>query len=85
MCRLHHFLGPLLALVAGTLGCLLSLPANGYTTGTANASFSEIAFAFRITPEALLGGLVFAVVMGVVGGLFPAISAMRLRPLESLR
>jgi putative ABC transport system permease protein len=51
------------------LGCLLALPINGVVTSTTNwASFSEIAFAFRVTPQLLLSGLVFAVVMGVVGG-----------------
>jgi ABC-type lipoprotein release transport system permease subunit len=58
-----------IAFIGGLLGCLLALPINGVVTSTTNwASFSEIAFAFRVTPQLLLSGLVFAVVMGVVGG-----------------
>ena len=53
---------------------------NGLVTSTTNwASFSEIAFTFRVTPGLLLAGLVFAVVMGVVGGFFPARRAARCR------
>jgi len=75
----------LLALVAGTIGCLLALPANGFTSATGNANFSELAFAFRITPAALAGGLVFALVMGVIGGLLPAIRAARMPIATALR
>ncbi|OGU16650.1 MAG: hypothetical protein A3K13_09045, partial [Gemmatimonadetes bacterium RIFCSPLOWO2_12_FULL_68_9] len=63
----------IIAAVGGALGCLIALPANGLVASTTNwASFSEIAFSFRVTPGLLLAGLVFAVVMGVVGGFFPA-------------
>src|SRR5256885_2233338 len=63
----------IIAAAGGAVGCLFALPINGIVTSTTNwASFSEIAFSFRVTPGLLLAGLVFAVVMGVVGGFFPA-------------
>jgi putative ABC transport system permease protein len=65
---------------------LLALPINGVVTSTTNwASFSEIAFAFRVTPTLLLSGVVFAVVMGVVGGFFPARRASKLPVIQALR
>lgn len=76
----------LIALVGGVLGCLLALPVNGIVTSTTNwASFSEIAFAFRITPGLLLSGLTFGVVMGVIGGFFPALRASRMAVVQALR
>jgi putative ABC transport system permease protein len=55
-------------------------------TSTTNwASFSEIAFSFRVTPELLLAGLIFAVVMGVLGGFFPARRASRQPVVQALR
>jgi putative ABC transport system permease protein len=59
---------------------------NGFSTGTGQTqSFSEIAFSFRITTEIVITGLVFAVVMGVVGGLFPALRGARLPIATALR
>jgi putative ABC transport system permease protein len=76
----------IIALLGGVIGCLLALPINGVVTSTTNwASFSEIAFAFRVTPTLLLAGLTFAVVMGVVGGFFPARRASRLPVIQALR
>lgn len=76
----------LLALIGGVLGCLLALPINGLTTSTTNwSSFSELAFAFRVTPIAMLAGLLFAVAMGVVGGFLPARRAAKQRLAVSLR
>jgi ABC-type lipoprotein release transport system permease subunit len=74
-----------LALVGGLLGCLLALPMNGFTTGTAQATFSEVAFAFRVTPFIMALGLMFAVLMGFVGGLLPAWRASRLPITSALR
>ena len=75
-----------IALIGGVIGCLIALPINGMVTSTTNwSSFSEIAFAFRITPTLLLSGLVFAVVMGVVGGYFPARKASRMPVVQALR
>jgi len=75
-----------LALVGGLLGCLVALPINGIVTSTTNwSSFSMIAFAFRVTPRILLDGVLFSVVMGVLGGFFPARRASRLPVVEAIR
>ena len=75
-----------IALLGGVIGCLLALPINGVVTSTTNwASFSEIAFAFRVTPQLLVAGIVFAVVMGVAGGFFPARRASRMPVVQALR
>jgi putative ABC transport system permease protein len=75
-----------LALVGGLLGCVLAVPANGYTSGTGQtASFSEIAFAFRITPPIVGWALFFALLMGLFGGLLPAFRAARMPITKALR
>jgi putative ABC transport system permease protein len=75
-----------LALVGGAIGCLLAVPMNGYSTGTGQTqSFSEIAFAFRITPGIVMASVAFAVVMGVIGGLLPSVRAARLPITSALR
>ena len=76
----------LIAVVGGVIGALLALPINGLITSTTNwASFSEIAFTFRVTPGLLLAGMTFAVVMGLVGGYFPARRAARMAVVQALR
>ena len=76
----------LIALLGGLLGCLAALPINGLVTSTTNwSTFSEIAFAFRVTPWLLVSGIVFALVMGLVGGFFPAWRAARANVVDSLR
>lgn len=76
----------LIAAIGGALGCLLALPINGLVTSTTNwASFSEVAFAFRVTPPLLLNGMIFAVVMGVIGGFLPARQAAKQTVAEALR
>ncbi|MEW6337993.1 MAG: ABC transporter permease [Acidobacteriota bacterium] len=68
----------LIAFVGGVLGCLIVLPINGLTTGTMNwQTFSHLAFAFRITPGLLASGLAFALIMGLLGGVPPAVRAAR--------
>jgi len=75
-----------ISLIGGVLGCLFALPINGLATSTTNwQSFSEVAFAFRVTPGLLVAGVIFAVVMGVVGGFFPAWRAARLQVVQALR
>ena len=75
-----------LALIGGVLGCVFALPINGIATSTTNwQSFSEVAFAFRVTPTLLLYGLIFSVVMGLVGGLLPAWRAARMPVVQGLR
>jgi putative ABC transport system permease protein len=66
----------LIAFVGGLIGCVAVLPLNGLTTGAMNLqTFSHMAFAFKITSELLVKGIIFALAMGVVGGLLPAIRA----------
>ena len=73
----------LISLVGGVLGCAAVLRLNGYTVGTMNwQTFSHMAFAFKITPDLMLGGIIFALVMGVAGGLLPAIHAA-MRPISA--
>lgn len=76
----------LISFIAGIIGCLAVLPLNGFTTQTMNfQTFSNLAFAFKITFDLLLMGVLFALVMGVLGGMLPAIRAA-LRPVAvSLR
>ena len=75
-----------IALVGGLLGCVVVLPLNGLTTGTINwQTFSHLAFAFRVTPDLLAMGIAFALLMGLVGGVPPAIRAARARIAVALR
>jgi putative ABC transport system permease protein len=76
----------ILALIGGVVGCVLALPMNGFSTGTGQTdSFSEIAFAFQITPHIVGLGLGFSLVMGLLGGLLPALRAARLPIISALR
>jgi putative ABC transport system permease protein len=76
-----------LAAIGGLLGGLAAYAAfNGYQTSTINfQTFSQVAFAFRVTPALLGMGLVYALAMGLVGGLMPAIRAARLPISSALR
>jgi putative ABC transport system permease protein len=75
-----------IALVGGLLGCICILPLNGVTTGTMNwQTFSHLAFAFRVTPVLLASGLAFALLMGLAGGVPPAVRAARARIAVALR
>jgi ABC-type lipoprotein release transport system permease subunit len=76
----------LIALLGGVLGCILALPVNGITTGTTNfATFSEVAFNFRVTPRLLMEGMAFAAFMGLIGGFFPAWRAAHENIVTALR
>ncbi|MBX7187309.1 MAG: ABC transporter permease [Vicinamibacteria bacterium] len=75
-----------LATLAGAIGLLLAMPMNGFSTGTAQTqSFSEVAFSFRLTPQILITGMVFAAAMGLLGGLLPALRAARMPITRALR
>jgi putative ABC transport system permease protein len=66
----------LISFIGGAIGCIAVLPLNGLTTATMNwQTFSNMAFAFKITYELLIGGVIFALVMGILGGLPPALRA----------
>src|SRR5882762_5226001 len=76
----------MISLIGGLLGCLAVLRLNGLTTSTMNfQTFSNLAFAFKITPALLLGGICFALVMGFLGGILPAIRAAMLPVATALR
>lgn len=76
----------LIAFVGGLIGCLAVIPLNGLTTGAMNLqTFSHVAFAFKITPELLVRGVVFALVMGLIGGFLPAVRAAQLPVATALR
>jgi putative ABC transport system permease protein len=76
----------LLALLGAVVGILLMLPFNGMQTGTSNqVTFSEVVFALRITWVVAGYAVLFALVMGFVGGLAPAWHAARQNILNALR
>lgn len=75
----------LLAVLGGLIGCLLVVPLNGITTGVGGANFSEIDFSFHVTPRIMASGVVFAIILGAFGGLFPAHNASRREILAALR
>ena len=76
----------LLSVLGGLLGCVLVLPLNNITTGIGSfVTFSEISFNFRVSPEIMAAGIAFALVMGTLGGLFPARSAAKKEILTALR
>jgi putative ABC transport system permease protein len=76
-----------LAVIGGLIGGGLAfLFLNGFTVSTLNgASFSQVVFDFAVTPDLLMQGLIAAVVIGLVGGLFPAIRAVRMPVSLALR
>ncbi len=76
-----------LALIGGVIGGALAYAFfNGYQTSTMNfASFSQVAFAFAVTPALLTEGIVWAAMIGLIGGFFPAIRAARLPIASALR
>ena len=74
------------ALIGAALGILLTLPLNFVSTGTSNwATFSEIAFNFRVTPDLMISALIFGAIIGFIGSLLPSIRASRFRIVEALR
>jgi putative ABC transport system permease protein len=77
----------LLALAGGALGGALAWAAfDGFETSTMNfQSFSQVAFAFAVTPALVLRGLEYALIIGVLSGLLPAIRAARLPIVTALR
>ena len=76
----------LLGLLGGIAGCLMTLPVNGIQTGTTNfQTFTEVAFAFRVTPTVLVTAVLFSLGLGLISGAIPAWRAARLTPTEALR
>ncbi len=79
----------MLALLGGALGCLVGLLVDGYSAtsilSSGQGGGKSVVFKLVVDARVLGGGLVFALLMGNIGGLLPALSAMRVRPLESVR
>jgi putative ABC transport system permease protein len=70
--------------IIGAIGAYLAF--DGFQTSTMNfQTFSQVAFAFRVTPQLFLTGLVYALAIGLIGGLLPAIRAARLPISRALR
>lgn len=78
--------GAILAAIGGVIGGVLSLLMNGYAVGTLNfQTFSETVFEFRITPALLFRGVLFSILVGLLGTLLPAIRASRLPVISALK
>jgi ABC-type antimicrobial peptide transport system permease subunit len=76
----------LLSSIGGILGCLLVLPLNNLTTAVGSfVTFSEIAFNFRVDGSAMMAGVAFALIVGALGGFFPARAAARKEIVTALR
>jgi putative ABC transport system permease protein len=76
----------LLAIAGGVIGAVLAWALfDHYTASTLGANFSEVVFEFRVTPALLAAGLKWALAIGFVGGLFPAVRAARMPVTEGLR
>lgn len=76
----------LLGLLGGVLGALFVLPLNGVETGTTNfQTFTEVAFAFRISPQVIATAILFSLLLGLFGGALPAWRAALLDPVQALR
>jgi putative ABC transport system permease protein len=75
-----------LCLIGGLLGSLATVPLNGMSSGTQNPMmFSELTFSFHFGPRVILQGILLASVMGLMGGLFPAVRAIRMNIIKALR
>src|SRR5438552_8646616 len=76
-----------IALAGGAVGAGIAyLAFNGFHTSTVNfQSFSQVTFAFYVTPQLLLRGIIWATVIGLIGGLLPALRAARLPIAAALR
>jgi putative ABC transport system permease protein len=76
----------LLALAGGVLGALIAWALfNNYTVSTLGSNFSQVVFAFKVSPALVWSGLKWALAIGFIGGLFPALRAARLPVTTALR
>ncbi len=76
----------LLALLGGVLGAVIAwLIFDNYTVSTLGSNFSQVVFAFKVSPELVWNGLKWALAIGFLGGLFPALRAARLPVTTALR
>jgi putative ABC transport system permease protein len=80
--------GAFLAFLGGVIGCVAAtiIPALGFTFGTLNfQTWGETVFQFQLTPALVVQGLVFSVIVGILGSLLPAIQAARLPVISALK
>ena len=76
----------ILALAGGIAGVALALPINGFTSNFTNFfSYSTLSFKFQVTARTVIEAILFAAVMGALGGFLPARQAIRMRLVESFR
>jgi putative ABC transport system permease protein len=76
----------LLSLLGGAIGASLAwLFFNGHTVSTLGAAFAQVVFSLRVTPALIITGIVWACIIGLLGGFFPALRAARLPVAEALR
>jgi putative ABC transport system permease protein len=75
-----------LACVGGILGAGIAWALfHGFTVSTLGSNFSQVVFQFQVTPELLIRGLQWALGIGFIGGIFPALRAARLPVTTALR
>jgi putative ABC transport system permease protein len=75
-----------LGILGGAVGCAIVVPLHGLETGATNFNtFTEVAFAFRVTPAVLRDAVLFSLLLGLVGGAVPAWRASHLTPVAALR
>jgi len=80
------FESALIGLIGGVLGLLIALPFDGLQTGMANwNTFTDVSFAFRLTPSLALTSFVLAFALGLIGGTLPALRAASLKPVDAFR
>lgn len=75
----------LISVIGGGLGIALGYGVNGFSRSAAVGGVREMAFAFRVTEGSIIFAALFSLAMGIVGGLLPALSVVRIQPLEALR
>jgi ABC-type antimicrobial peptide transport system permease subunit len=78
-----------IAALGGALGCVVGYLVNGVNTnsvvGTSGGGIRRVAFQMVVDGNTMSAAVLFTLIMGLLGGMLPAVSAMRLKPLESLR
>jgi putative ABC transport system permease protein len=80
------FESALIGLIGGILGVLIALPFDGLETGMANwNTFTDVSFAFQLTPQLALTSFILAFALGLIGGTLPALRAASLKPVEAFR
>lgn len=75
----------LISIIGGGLGIALGMGVNGYSRSATVGGAREVEFAFRVTEHTIIFAAGFSIAMGIAGGLLPALSVIRVKPLEALR